>query len=317
MDVLEVENSKTDKDYETMSKLDASIVDVNWTNASSGPKSITRTIKQDRKGNIWMASWEGIFKYDGNTFVNMTSKVSLSRFFSVLEDSKGNFWFGSIGSGVYYYDGNSFRNFTTKEGLVNDVVKYITEDRSGNIWFATQGGASYYDGKSFHNFTTKEGLLDDDTNWIMEDKFGKIWFTSRVRVSVYDGKKFSHFTQEGGQPLNNIRSIIEDQQGKIWLGGESGMWRYDGHSLTNITKAFVGYIYEDKAGSIWVSSHGGKGSEVIRYDRNVLYPENVTPTQIWTHSGMIFGILEDSIGRFWFGTLKGVCIYDNNSVNCP
>src|ERR1700743_163313 len=87
---------------------------------SSRPNRITRNIIQDRKGNIWIASWDGIFRYDGKSFTNITNKVSSARFFSVLEDRKGNFWFGSIGSGVYYYDGESFRNFTTKEGLAGN-----------------------------------------------------------------------------------------------------------------------------------------------------------------------------------------------------
>src|SRR5688572_737229 len=87
--------------------------------ASQGPKGIVRTIKQDRKGNTWITSWEGVFKYDGKSFTNITSKVSSARFFSVLEDRKGHFWFASIGSGVYYYDGKSILNFTTKDGLAN------------------------------------------------------------------------------------------------------------------------------------------------------------------------------------------------------
>jgi hypothetical protein len=93
---------------------------------SHGPNSIVRTLIQDRKGNIWMASWEGIFRYDGKSFTNITNKVSSARFFSLLEDRNGNFWFGTIGSGAYYYDprravGKSFKNFTTKDGLINTV----------------------------------------------------------------------------------------------------------------------------------------------------------------------------------------------------
>jgi ligand-binding sensor domain-containing protein len=106
---------------------------------SQGPKGIVRTIKQDSKGNIWITSWEGVFKYDGKSFTNITSKVSSARFFSVLEDSKGNFWFASIGSGVYYYDARlndgvgqgkslptgqtGFQNFTTRDGLASDRAK--------------------------------------------------------------------------------------------------------------------------------------------------------------------------------------------------
>jgi len=123
---------------------------------SHGPNRITRNIIQDRKGNIWIAAFDGIFRYDGKSFTNITSKVSSARFFSVLEDRKGNMWFGSIGSGVYYYDGKSFRNFTTKEGLAGNGVTCIYEDKAGNIWFGTGEGASCYDGKSFRNFKMKE-----------------------------------------------------------------------------------------------------------------------------------------------------------------
>src|SRR3984957_9514162 len=125
---------------------------------SHGPKWITRNIIQDTKGNIWIAAFDGIFRYDGKSFTNITSKVSSARFFSVLEDSKGNLWFGSIGSGVYCYDGKSFTNFTTGDGLINNRVSCIYEDKAGNIWFGTENGASCYDGKSFRNFTTKDGL---------------------------------------------------------------------------------------------------------------------------------------------------------------
>jgi ligand-binding sensor domain-containing protein len=60
-----------------------------------GPKLITRNIIQDKKGNIWIAAFDGIFRYDGRSFTDITSKVSSARFFSVLEDRKGNLWFGS------------------------------------------------------------------------------------------------------------------------------------------------------------------------------------------------------------------------------
>ena len=76
---------------------------------SAEPKYIIRNIIQDRNGNIWIAAYDGIFRYDGKSFTNITNKVSSARFFSVLEDRKGNLWFGSIGSGVYYYDGKLSR----------------------------------------------------------------------------------------------------------------------------------------------------------------------------------------------------------------
>ena len=264
------------------------------------PKSITRTIKQDRSGNIWFATWEGIIKYNGDIYTNITSNVGLSRFFSVLEDRKGNFWFGSIGSGVYYYEGKSFQNFTIKEGLVHNTVTNIYEDKKGDIWFGTEGGVSRYDGESFRNFTTREGLLDNDVNSIIEDKTGRIWFGTRGDACFYDGKTFTKFTNKNGMAFKNVRHIIEDSRGDIWLGGNDGLWRYDGSVFTNYTKKFVGYVYEDKKGNIWTSSESASidGWALSRYDSGSLTNEKVGVKEIKAEQGMFLGFWKIPTGVF-------------------
>jgi len=287
---------------------------------SYGPSSITRNIMQDRNGNFWFATWEGIIRYDGKSFTNFTNKEGLRRFhvFSVLEDKAGNLWFGTIGAGVYRYDGKSFTNFTTEEGLAHDRIGCFYEDKTGKIWIGTEGGISVYDGKSFTNFTTNEGLTNNDVNSIIEDKTGKIWIGTRGNACFYDGTTFTNFTNKEGQPFTNVRSIIEDTKGNIWLGGNDGLWRYDGNSFTNYTRNFVGYIYEDKKGNIWTSSVAPDNQHqwiLSRYDEKSLNDEKATATIILKKEDMFFGILEDKDGGIWLGTLNGVCRYDGNSFN--
>ena len=297
----------------------------------SGPNSITRTIIQDRKGDIWIASWQGVFRYDGQIFTNMTSEVSSARFFSALEDSNGNLWFGSIGSGILRYDGKSFQIFTTKDGLPNNEIVCIYEDKIGNIWFGVNGGASRYDGKSFRNYMLDGDSIIEDTsgksvpdftrpphevNSIIEDKTGKFWFGTRGLTFVYDGKSFTTATHDG-QPFKNVRTIIEDKKGNIWLGGADGLWRYDGNAFANITQNFVGDIYEDKTGNIWTSSETTQGWVLSRYDENSLSNKEPTLTEINSEyegpKRMIFGILEDFDGNILFGS-DGMYRYDGNTI---
>lgn len=293
---------------------------------------ITRNIIQDEKGNIWLATFGGVFKYDGKSFINVTGEVSKARFFSVLEDKKGNFWFGSIGSGVYYYDGKSFQNFTTQQGLAGNGAIHIYEDKKGNIWF----GASRYDpstplradGKSFQNYQMNGGLQgadsdDNDVNTMLEDKTGKFWFGTRGNAYTYDGKKFTILTNKG-EAFTNVRTIIEDKKGNIWLGGRDGLWRYDGSTFTNFTLNFVGCIYEDKNGNIWTTSkpdysyEGGDRWALSRYDANTL--SNPKPIVIDIMKGyedyknMLFGILEANDGSIWFGALDGVRRFDGKTI---
>ena len=283
---------------------------------SYGPGSVVRTIKQDRKGNIWIASWEGVFRYDGRSFINITSEVSSARFFSLLEDRKGNFWFGSIGSGVYYYDGRSIQNFTTKEGLINNEISAIYEDKSGNIWFGANGGASRYDGISFRNYVMNGDFMSEDrtgkslpdvrpgkfVNSIIEDKTGKFWFGTMGKAFVYDGKTFTVLT-DNGKPFTNVGTIIEDKEGNIWLN-DNGLWRYDGNTFTNFSRNPVLYVYEDKKGNIWTSStnHPSDPNWVLfRYEAKTLDNRKPTVTEIKPEVGVLFCILEAYDGSIWLG----------------
>lgn len=294
---------------------------------SNGPTSVTRSIKQDRNGNMWIASWDGVFRYDGKSFTNITSQVSSARFFSLLEDRKGNFWFGSIGEGVYRYDGKSFQHFSTQQGLLNNEVVCIYEDKAGTIWFGLNGGVSRYDGYSFRNYRLKgDGLSEDRTgkslpdirppkfvNSILQDKTGKFWFGTRDKAFVYDGKTITVITHEG-KPFTNVGTIIEDKKGTIWLAGE-GLWRYDGRSFINITQDPVLYVYEDTKGGIWTSSFkksSGQACVLSRYEAKSVHTKKPIVTEIQSAIGVIFVITEAYDGRLWLGA-DGVYRYDGNT----
>jgi ligand-binding sensor domain-containing protein len=303
---------------------------------SKVPMGMVRHVKQARNGDILIASYLGVFRYDGTSFTNLTSKIISARFASfwdVLEDRRGNLWFASVGSGVYYYPsaslragGKSFQHFTTREGLANNSVGKIYEDKAGNIWFATGGGASRYDGKSFRNFTTKDGLPNNDINSIMEDKTGKLWFGTRGDACFYDGKTFTVLKNKDGKAFNNVWSIIEDKKGNIWFGDVDGLWRYDGRTFTKVSQRGAHAIIEDKKGNIWTTSQittsqinpNGPVWALFRYDQKSLYNKNPTVTEIVSGGpANLYGILEANDGSIWFGGLGsfiGVHRYDGKTI---
>jgi streptogramin lyase len=277
---------------------------------SHGPKTSVRIIRLDRKGNIWLASNEGIIRYDGRSFINITGELNSGRFLALLEDRKGNLWFGTYSSGVYYYDGKSLQHFTAKEGLVSDQVNTIYEDKAGNIWFGGNGGVSHYDGQSFRNFKTEAGL---DVMTIFEDQTGRFWFGTRGNTFVYDGKTFAVSTFNGNS-FTDVWSIIEDSKGNTWLGGGDGLWRYDGNEFRNFTENPVRYVYEDKKGNIWTSGfNNNRKFAISRYDERSLSNKKPGVTEI-AQSLNLFGILEVNDGSIWFGAFDGVYRYDGNTI---
>ncbi len=287
--------------------------------SSYGPRSITRNMQQDKNGNMWFATWQGIMKYDGKEFTNYTLKENLIRFhvFSVLKDRSGNLWFGTIRGGLYKYDGVTFTLFTTKDGLVSNFIECIQEDDKGNIWIGTDEGVSCYDGRSFKNYSTKDGLSNNFVHAISQDRNGKLWFATHGGVNIYDGKSFTAFTKTDKLPFNNVRSIIEDKNGIIWIGSQDGLNSYDGITLANLTRNFIGYIFEDSTGNLWLSEgevnlkdntwHQDTGMALTKYDGKSF-------TKI-KNDRQLFGITEDSNGNIWFGTDNGVWRYDGKNFN--
>jgi ligand-binding sensor domain-containing protein len=290
---------------------------------SNIPMSMVRHVKQARNGDILIASYLGVFRYDGTSFTNLTSKISSPRFSSfwdVLEDRKGNLWFASKDSGVYCYNGKSFQHFTTKDGLASNMALHIYEDKTGNIWF----GASRYDGKSFRNFTTKDGFPSNSIRLLFEDKTGKLWFCAQQEnMFVYDGKTFTVLNNKDGKAFNNVWSIIEDKKGNIWFGDVDGLWRYDGRTFTNVSQKGAYAIIQDRNGNIWTTGadeppRSGQAWSLSRYEAKSLYSKKPTVTEIMSiKDGMLLGLLEDAKGNIWFGSGRlgsGVYRYDGKTI---
>ncbi len=109
---------------------------------------------QDKNGNIWFTNWGGAYRYDGKSFTTFTEKDGLSgdMVARIIEDKKGNIWFG--GAGLSRYDGKSFTGFTTKDGLPNLGVWEILQDKTGNLWVGTRETGLYlYDGEKFITYS--------------------------------------------------------------------------------------------------------------------------------------------------------------------
>ena len=106
---------------------------------------------EDKSGNLWFNSKENsIYKFDGSTWksFNENNGFTGKRFSSVLEDSKGNYWF-STANGIAKYDGKNWSYFNKDTGLPSNRISSIIEDNKGNIWFGTFRGVVKYSSEKF------------------------------------------------------------------------------------------------------------------------------------------------------------------------
>ena len=113
--------------------------------------------------------------------------LTLNDISAFYQDRDGFYWFGTNAGGIYRYDGNQFVNFTTNDGLAKNDVTSIYQDREGSLWFVTQGGGvSQYDGTSWASLDTRDGLINNQVLGISQDSDGKFWFATLEGVTQYN-----------------------------------------------------------------------------------------------------------------------------------
>ena len=99
---------------------------------------------------------------------------------SILEDSKGNIWFGSYNEGVCLLRNGEFQYFTTENGLSDNQVRSIYEDKNGIIWFECGEGLSTYDGQKITIY--KERNYDSINKWKLTGS--DLWFKGDETVGL-------------------------------------------------------------------------------------------------------------------------------------
>lgn len=229
-----------------------------------------------------------------------------------LLDKAGNLWFSTGGEGVYRYDGTFFTNFTTKDGLSDNTVSAIIEDKAGNIVFGTKNGICKYDGKSVSPYTDNADVNKLSIASLIEDREGNLWLgTMSSGVYCYDGKTLTNFLNNDDRPFNlgahfqAIIDILQDKNGNIWFSSWNGggVWCFDGKSFKNYLPS-ADYYRRNEDGR----SNDKKSLSVApTIFTGSLPQDNIT-------DDMIFSISEDRAGNLWFATRRhGACRYDGKS----
>lgn len=256
---------------------------------------------------------------------SVSSGLAQSQVYAMCEDSRGVLWFGTQGGGISKFDGISFVTLSSQDGLVNDYIGVIREDRQGNLWIGTDGGISKYNGQQFTTYTRENGLQNNEVHDILQDRAGRFWFATDNGVDILtaNGKEpqWVHWNKPEGLLHPTVFSLLEDKQGNIWLGTNGGIYllpatridQLESPELQRFTKEnglahyWVGALAEDRNERVWIGTYGG-GVSVFDPTTHSLTDEfpfkNLTQENGLPNNN-ITTIAEDRDGNIWLGTIKG------------
>lgn len=231
-----------------------------------------------------------------------------------------------------------FKHLSTDNGLSDNSVRAILQDKEGFIWLGTADGLNKYDGYKFtvyrHN-PSDTNSIGPGTNifCIYEDKEGLIWICAEGSLSILD-KKNGKFKVYKNDPKNSnslsnniVTGIIEDKNGMMWVSTYGGglnkfdkktgkffAYKNSPSNPNSISSDNVENCFEDSEGVLWIATFGGQKGGLNSFDKNSerfsYYPINALNKKEGS-CNLLYQIIEDSEGVIWIADgSKGIIAFD-------
>jgi signal transduction histidine kinase/ligand-binding sensor domain-containing protein/CheY-like chemotaxis protein len=202
-----------------------------------------------------------------------------------------------------------FKRISNQDGLSQNWVRCIYQDKTGYMWFGTSGGLNRYDGYEFKVFS----LGGVNVNAVIRKSEEELWICNDLGVYIYNIKKdsISSFSYFKGQ---TVLCILQDNDKKVWFGTNIGLYKYDAldNSLisytsdinndSSLSNNYINSLFQDSENNLWIGTKIGlnlcqKSTQTFkRY-----LPSGVKGS---ISGNDIMSICEDHNKRIWIGTAQ-------------
>lgn len=236
-----------------------------YNNSNGLPTSEANAIAQTEDGFIWIGSYSGLIRYDGNDFYRYDSSVGITSVMSLYVDSGDRLWIGTNDNGAALYENGEFRFYGRKEGLISLSVRSIAEDGAGNIILATTQGMAYIDASDELHILDDSHINKEYVCEIKADADGTIYGeTLSGAFFSMENLKVTFFYD------SDVNCICPDPdvKGMVYLGtdesyviyGSIDGMRDSGSRLISVApQVNINAIYPAPDGKIWICADNGIG----------------------------------------------------------
>lgn len=283
--------------------------------------SLINKVYQDKRGFIWIATEDGLNKFDGNRFtVYKKSKDEpaglMNNYVKTLfEDSKGRFWVACI-NGIQIYDqaSDSFHTIPIQHNpsdMSPQTSANIIELHNGEIWLGTYGGGiiSLKDSCFVPQEELNRKIESYFIQTIYEDSRQNIWITTEDKglfCFTPSNGQIRNFTAPAHLTSENISCICEDKKGSLFISTlNGGLMRLNPSDNKFTAVPFKGdnhlsikTLTIDNENNLYI---GTEGSGLKRYNRelNTIEDYDVRNGIFDLGSSKVHSILEDKDGNLW------------------
>ncbi len=279
---------------------------------------------EDLSGQLWFMQNDSIFIFNKQktAFKTIVTNANIGNLSFPVEfkDPHGNIWVGSSDKGAIVIDpaGPLPEHLNNKNGLADNDVWSLFEDKKGYFWIGTYNGINIYDPKerTMRLVGKQQGLINSFTRILTELDNDNIFVGTREGCSIINIQKntLTNYGKEQGIQDFCI-SGIKDTSNNFWVVGRIGIHIFNTatNSVRRMTKSggllsnVIWGLVDDKRGNFWAASDSGV--MVINYAANTIKflreKEGLCSNTVWE-----IGMFNNR--EIFIGTAKGISIVDIN-----
>ncbi|MCL1551340.1 hybrid sensor histidine kinase/response regulator [Xanthomonas nasturtii] len=299
----------------------ATPVPIQLTVADGLPSNTVNDFAEDRSGYLWLASSDGLARFDGRSYRIWRMEDGLTNNFvwALAVDTDDAVWVGFDNGGVGVLDPKK-RVFKQLESpqfpeLKRTTVWAIAQTSDGDLWFGTSRNGLYRrrpDG-SMQRFTfladDKHSLQGNNVTALRVTPDGSLWVAGNSGVSRWTGKNFDRVPLPGDAQSSNGMRL--DSRGTLWVSdGDYNLYQLNSEGKflaqpwhdNEDDQRVLGVLLRDRVGRYWLDTMGGLGVSNGKYVSNV-------PIYSLSAHGLVkpswSSAYEDREGGIWFASLNG------------
>ena len=287
-----------------------------FTTVDGLPGMTITDIMQDKKGYIYIGTYDGLVRFDGVEFVNfnrsLDPKYDFTAVRSIFQDSEDNIWVGHNDEGVTCMapDGETTK-FTKEDGLPHNSIRAICEDHENNIWLGTASGLCYLTPE--RRVVIPEGLEELGQYTIQVSKLfcdtaGRVWISTSIanELFVYTNKTVTKFTGITKIKDPSVNEVTQDKSGALWFGvaphyavriKDAEETVFDvGHDHT--TGTVMNCVMQDSNGDYWFA--GDSGVTIVHNGKYTYYDKRNGIADDYINK-----VMQDREGNIWIAYNRG------------
>ncbi len=298
------------------------------------PGTSVPSIVQDTSGYLWLATHDGLAKYDGYQFEVFKSdtssdKSAYANFFYTLQlDQKQRLWAGTLRDGLYLFDLQQeqfVQHFMADEADSNSVrsswIVDLAEDTAGFIWVKTDGLQRIKENGDAFIFEQQTAFNQvDDLQFVLSIAQPLSGVFSEKKITNFELKNGSITTEEWTSPLVSQELVAHSgKAGWYWLIGQSTgsttkqlyKWQPSTDQLVSYQLGLpqdipIQHLFEDAFGNLWLGTWG-RGIYLIEATEGKYAQAKHIPLdpQNLQAKGNIWDFFPDCFGNLWVGTWRG------------